>query len=69
MGMNFEKAHGALPLAGSLLLGGAMSAVVIGSALPVSVATVVQTIDVGTNPTGVSADGTHVWVTNTWTIP
>ena len=25
----------------------------------------VQTIGVGSDPTGVSSDGTHVWVTNT----
>ena len=65
VGIEFPKrlyARAAGP--GSLLLGGAMSAVVIGSALPASAATVVQTIDVGTNPTGVSSDGTHIWVTN-----
>ena len=52
-------------LAGSLALGGALTAVLIGGALPASAAaTVIQTMPVGTNPSGVSSDGTHVWVTN-----
>jgi YVTN family beta-propeller protein len=50
-------------LAGSLALGGALTAVLIGGALPASAAaTVIQTMPVGTNPSGVSSDGTHVWV-------
>ena len=51
-------------LAGSLLLGGALTAVVIGGAMPGSAATVVNTIGVGVTPDGVSSDSTHVWVTN-----
>ncbi len=51
-------------LAGSLIVGGALTAAVIGGALPASAAAVVKTIAVGIYPTGVSSDGTHVWVTN-----
>jgi YVTN family beta-propeller protein len=51
-------------LAGSLVLGGALTAVVIGGAMPASAAMVVQTINVGHTPVSVSSDGTHVWVAN-----
>ena len=51
-------------LVGSLLFGGALTAAVIGRALPASAAAVVQTITVGDAPMGVSSDGTHVWVAN-----
>lgn len=36
----------------------------IGAELPPLGAAVVATIAVGTNPNGVSSDGTHVWVAN-----
>jgi len=51
-------------LAGSLLFGGALTAVMIGGALPASAASVVQTITVGSAPYGISSDGTDVWVTS-----
>jgi DNA-binding beta-propeller fold protein YncE len=51
-------------LAGSLVFGGALTAVVIGGAVPASAAAVIQPITVGTNPFGASSDGTHVWVSN-----
>ena len=51
-------------LAGSLLLGGALTAELISDSPLASAATVVQTINVGDSPNGVSSDGTHVWVTN-----
>jgi hypothetical protein len=53
-------------LAGSLLFGGALTAVMIGGAIPASAASVVQTITgVGDAPYfSISSDGTHVWVAN-----
>ena len=52
-------------LAGSLVLGCALTAEVIEGAPPASATSVVQTIAVGSHPVGVSSDGTHVWVANT----
>ena len=52
-------------LAGSLVFGGALTASIIGGALPASAAAVVKTIAVGSDPYGDSSDGTHVWVANT----
>jgi YVTN family beta-propeller protein len=63
MGTGITRSVRAL-LAGTLVLGGALTAVVIGGAVPASAATVVQTIAVGSEPTFVSSDGTHVWVAN-----
>jgi YVTN family beta-propeller protein len=51
-------------LAGSLVFGGALTASVIGEALPASAAAVVKTIPVGSDPYGVSSDGRDVWVAN-----
>ena len=51
-------------LAGSLVFGGALTAVVIAGAPSASAASVVKTIAVGTEPDGISSDGTHVWVAN-----
>ena len=51
-------------LAGSLVFGGALTAVVIAGAPSASAASVVNTIAVGTEPDGISSDGTHVWVAN-----
>jgi YVTN family beta-propeller protein len=51
-------------LAGSLLFGGALTALVISEAQPASAAEVIQTIPVGSLPVSVSSDGTHVWVAN-----
>src|ERR1700683_623679 len=58
------KRSGRSVLAGSLVFGGALAAVVIGGTLPASAASVVQTIAVGIGPIGVSSDGIHVWVAN-----
>ncbi len=63
MGRGITRSVRAL-LAGTLVLGGALTAVVIGGAVPASAATVVQTIAVGSDPIVVSSDGTHVWVAN-----
>ena len=43
-------------LAGSLIFGGALTAAVIGGALPASAAAVVKTIAVGSFPEGISSD-------------
>ena len=51
-------------VAGSLLCGGTLVASVLAGSPPASAAEVVATIPVGLQPTGVSSDGTHVWVTN-----
>ena len=51
-------------LAGTLLLGGALTASLLGGALPASAAAVIQTIGLNTTPLGISSDGTHVWVAN-----
>ena len=51
-------------IAGSVLIGGSFTAVMIAEAGPSSAASVVQTIGVGSEPDGISSDGTHVWVAN-----
>src|ERR1039458_7575746 len=63
MSTGFRKSLRAV-LAGSLLLGGALTASVVVGASPASAAVVVQTISVGSGPYGISSDGTHVWVAN-----
>ena len=51
-------------LAGSLVLGGSLTALVIGTAMPASASAVTASIPIGNEPVGVSSDGTHVWVAN-----
>ena len=52
-------------LASSLLFGGALTGTVFGDATPASAQpAVINTFNTGINPTGVSSDGTHVWVAN-----
>jgi YVTN family beta-propeller protein len=54
-------------LAGSLMLGGALSAVTVDGAVPASAAPVVRTIHVSSSADGansISSDGVHVWVVN-----
>jgi YVTN family beta-propeller protein len=64
MDTRFKRSVRAL-LAGSLVLGGALTTVMmVGGALPAPAATVIQTITVGSYPYAVSSDGTHVWVAN-----
>ena len=63
MGTRFRSAL-RTALAGTLLLGVALTAAVIIGASPASATTVVQTIGVGNIPDAVSSDGTHVWVAN-----
>ena len=64
MGTGRSKRSVRSVLAGSLIVGCALTAAVIGGAVPASAASVVQTIAVGIGPIGVSSDGTHVWVAN-----
>jgi YVTN family beta-propeller protein len=66
MGSQFKRGVRAV-VAGSLVFGGALTAVVIGGAIPASAATVVQTIQLEplAGLQSVSSDGTHVWVTQT----
>ncbi len=63
MGTRCRNALGTV-LAGSLLLGGALTVAVLAGAPPASAGTVIQTIGVGSEPGAVSSDGTHVWVAN-----
>ncbi len=51
-------------LAGSLFLGGALTATDSVAVVPASAATVITTIPVGNSPTAISSDGTHVWTAN-----
>jgi len=59
-------------LAGSLLLGGALTTSVVVGASPASAAEVVQTISVGSAPYGISLDGTLVvvgWLGQAGSVP
>jgi DNA-binding beta-propeller fold protein YncE len=51
-------------LGGSLVLGGALTASVIGGAIPASASAVTASIQTGNGATGVSSHGGHVWVAN-----
>ena len=63
MTIRFARTVRAL-LTGSLVVGGALTAMVVGGQIPASASAVIKTITVGVSPTAVSSDGTHVWVAN-----